>query len=187
VRKVLTYRRRADEADGLILSEGCELVAPIAKAPEQPCREVLPAPLAHDGAARTLYSHARMSGQRSAIAEAVLSLGCAFTAEELHQTLTDRDHRIGLATVYRALSAMQAAGTLATVGQRDGSALLARCARNDHHHHLVCTMCGRVVAVDCPLGASALDAAKRDEHLVTRHEITLYGLCATCRTDGGEA
>jgi Fur family ferric uptake transcriptional regulator len=128
-----------------------------------------------------------MSDQRAVIAEAVLTLGCAFTAEELHQTLTDSEHRIGLATVYRALSAMQAAGTLATVGERNGSALLARCGRSDHHHHLVCTACGCVVAVDCPLGASALDAAKRDGHLVTRHEITLYGLCATCRTEGGEA
>ena len=59
--------------------------------------------------------------------------------------------------------------------------------RRDHHHHLVCTECGAVVAMDCPLGAEALASAEHAGHLVTRHEITLYGLCAACRATGGDA
>jgi Fur family ferric uptake transcriptional regulator len=122
-----------------------------------------------------------MSAQRTLIAEAVYLMPGAFTAEELHRTVSPRSATIGLATVYRALAAMHAAGAVATVGERSGSALLARCNRGDHHHHLVCTSCGSVVGVDCPLGEAALQAATREGHLVTRHEITLYGLCAGCR------
>jgi Fur family ferric uptake transcriptional regulator len=123
-----------------------------------------------------------MSPQRTLIAEAVSALPGAFTAEELHRSVSRVTPGVGLATVYRALAAMQAAGSITTVGERGGSALLAHCARNDHHHHLVCTACGAVVAIDCPLGAGALASAEHAGHLVTRHEITLYGLCAGCRS-----
>lgn len=125
-----------------------------------------------------------MSAQRALIADEVMAFPGAFTAEDLHRSVSRRAEGVGLATVYRALAAMQDAGTIAAVGERDGSALLARCGRNDHHHHLVCTTCGSVVGVECPLGHAALEAATREGHLVTRHEITLYGLCAGCRAPG---
>lgn len=137
--------------------------------------------------ARMLYGGVRLSAQRALIAEAVIGLPGAFTAEELHDAVARIAPGVGLATIYRALAAMDAAGSVATVGERGGSALLARCDRHDHHHHLVCTACGAVVGVDCPLGSEALASAERAGHLVTRHEITLYGLCATCRAAGGEA
>lgn len=136
--------------------------------------------------ARTLYGGVRLSAQRALIAEVVTSLPRAFTAEELHDAVARVEPGVGLATVYRALAAMHEAGSVTTVGERAGSALLARCNRHDHHHHLVCTSCGTVVGIDCPLGEETLASAERAGHLVTRHEITLYGLCAGCRTAGGE-
>lgn len=137
--------------------------------------------------ARTLYGGARLSAQRALIAEAIASLPGAFTAEDLHEAVLRIAPGIGLATVYRALAAMHAVGSVTTVGERAGSALFARCDRHDHHHHLVCTACGAVVGIDCPLGTETLASAARAGHLVTRHEITLYGLCAGCRTTGGDA
>jgi len=137
--------------------------------------------------ARSLYGAARVSAARAVIAEAVVAEPGAFTAEDLHATPTVRSAGVGLATVYRALAAMQDAGAIAPVGERGGSALLARCTRGDHHHHFVCTSCGSVAGVDCPLGDAARDSVERDGRLVTRHEITLYGLCATCRASGGDA
>lgn len=132
-----------------------------------------------------LYGGARMSAQRRLIAEAVAEFPGAFTAEELHQAVAERSPGIGLATVYRALAAMQGAGTVSPVGERGGSALLALCDRHDHHHHLVCTSCASVIGIDCPLGDEALEAAARAGHVVTRHEITLYGLCVKCCAAGG--
>ncbi|MCK8115721.1 Fur family transcriptional regulator [Anaerosoma tenue] len=129
----------------------------------------------------TLYGTARVSAQRAVIARVVREMRTAFTAEELHLAVADASPGIGLATVYRAISAMQEAGAVVTVGDRDGSALLALCVRNDHHHHLVCTRCGRVLGVECPLGDAVSSAATREGHLVTSHEVVLYGLCVDCR------
>lgn len=134
-----------------------------------------------------MYGTARTSAQRRLIAEVVGALPGAFTAEELYHAVAARAPGIGLATVYRALAAMQSAGSVSPVGTRSGSVLLARCGRHDHHHHLVCTSCAGVVSVDCPLSEAALGAAEKAGHLVTSHEITLYGLCAKCRATGGGA
>lgn len=142
----------------------------------------MPADTPHDIA--RLYGAGRLSAQRGAIARAVLAMPGAFTAEELHRSVGRHSPGVGLATAYRALTAMQAAGSLAVVGERDGSALFARCDRHDHHHHLLCTACDRVIAVDCPLDPASLEPAATAGHVVTHHDITLYGLCAACRHTG---
>jgi len=129
-----------------------------------------------------LYGGGRMSAQRTAIGTIVDSMRCAFTAEELHREVVRAEPGIGLATVYRAIGAMQSAGALVAVGERDGSTLLARCARRDHHHHLLCTECDAVVGVDCPVDDATMRTAVSGGHLVTSHQIILYGICAECRT-----
>ena len=146
-----------------------------------------PAPRHDSPALRGLYGPGRLSAPRAAIAEVVLAMPGAFAAEDLRHALVATAPRIGLATVYRALGAMHRAGSITPVGDRNGSTLYARCDRSDHHHHLVCTSCGRVVGVECPLGHASLESASAAGHLVVRHEITLYGLCAECRTRQGDA
>lgn len=131
--------------------------------------------------ASALYGSARVSAQRAVIARVVCEMRTAFTAEELHRAVADASPRIGLATIYRAISAMQEAGSVVTVGERNGSALLALCVRSGHHHHLVCTRCGRVLGVECPLGDAGSSETTREGHLVTDHEVVLYGLCVGCR------
>lgn len=128
-----------------------------------------------------LYGGGRVSAQRIAIARVVERMRGAFTAEDLYCAVTASHPGIGLATVYRAIAAMQSAGALVPVGQRDGSVLLALCERHDHHHHLVCTECGTVIPVDCPIHESAACATSDQGYLVTSHQVVLYGICAGCR------
>ena len=40
---------------------------------------------------------------------------------------------------------------------------------------------------DCPLDRGVTDAAERGGFTVTRHEVTLYGLCAECAAERDEA
>jgi len=133
-----------------------------------------------------LFGGSRLSAARRVIAEAVRSLGGAFTAEELHAAVSATRAGIGVATVYRAVAAMSAAGALAPVGSRDGSTLYALCAGGDHHHHLVCTGCGTVVGIACPVDGSLLRSAENAGYTVTAHEVTLYGLCAACAACAAE-
>jgi Fur family ferric uptake transcriptional regulator len=121
-----------------------------------------------------------MTTQRATIAETAAEIGGAFTVDDLAVALRATDSALGLATVYRAVSAMEQSGWLERVGERSGSALYARCpAAGEHHHHLICTGCGRLEPADCPL--ESLTAAETPGgFVVTGHDVTLYGLCPDC-------
>lgn len=122
----------------------------------------------------------RASAQRRLIAAAADAFAGAFTADDLLAASRRRAPRVGPATVYRALASMAEAGFVETVGSRDGAAVYARCRSAGHHHHLVCTACGRVAEADCALEAAVESAERASGFTVTRHEFALYGLCASC-------
>lgn len=131
------------------------------------------------------FGEGRMTPQRALIAETAAAMPGAFSVDQLGERVRHLDRSIGVATVYRAVSAMEATGWLERVGERAGSILYARCtAGGRHHHHLVCTGCGRVEPAECPLGDAASDAAGTTGFVVTSHEVTLYGLCPACLAKG---
>jgi Fur family ferric uptake transcriptional regulator len=129
---------------------------------------------------RDLFGGRRVSAARRTIADAAATIHGAFTVEQLHAVVQLSAPGIGIATVYRAVAAMSAASSLAPVGYRVGSALWALCPGGTHHHHLVCTGCGTVVGIACPVDRSLEDAARKTGYTVTGHEVTLYGLCRSC-------
>ena len=56
---------------------------------------------------------------------------------------------MGLATVYRTLSALADAGEVDMLRNEDGEAIWRSCS-DTHHHHLVCRTCGATVEVEGP-------------------------------------
>jgi len=51
-----------------------------------------------------------------------------------------------------------------------------------HHHHAICTACGRSLDVDDIGLARVLDlVAQRLDFRVTSHRLEVFGLCADCR------
>ena len=137
------------------------------------------------------YGGGRLSTQRRAIAAAAREFPGAFTVDELVAASSQRGREaVGTATAYRAVAALEESGWLERIGERDGSALFLRCnAGHGHHHHLVCDRCGHAEPTECPLPAIEYDAKEHGGFVVTRHEVTLYGLCAECAaaSAGGDA
>ncbi|MDO9557304.1 MAG: transcriptional repressor [Coriobacteriia bacterium] len=134
---------------------------------------------------RTACGEGRMSHQRLRIVRAADGMAGTFTVEELHLSAKRSVPGLGIATTYRAVTAMASSGTLAVVGERNGRTLYVWCANDEHHHHIICTGCGRVAGIHCPLPEDdALVAVKNAGFTVTRHDLTLYGLCDACRKGG---
>jgi Fe2+ or Zn2+ uptake regulation protein len=107
------------------------------------------------------------------------------TAAELYDDVRRAHPRLGRATVYRALAALEAAGLVAEVW-RDA---LGRHydARTDAHDHAVCDACGRVFDVERPplaLPPEYVEAAGAHGHAVRGYAIRYYGVCAACRAAG---
>jgi Fur family ferric uptake transcriptional regulator len=110
-----------------------------------------------------------------------------FSAEELLASARVVEPRIGIATVYRALTAMTDSGYIEQVDARDGAALYARCRSVGHHHHLVCTSCGRVEEAECHLDDMIERLRATRGFVVTAHDLNLSGLCAECVDNRGVA
>ena len=137
------------------------------------------------------YGTGRNTPQRRIIAETAAGMPGAFSVDELAIAVRAIEGATGTATVYRAVAVLLGSGWLERVGERGGSALFARCSAGDrHHHHVICDGCGRVEATSCPVAT----APERDNSgtnpngfVVTRHQVTLYGLCPECAADRARA
>ncbi len=126
------------------------------------------------------YGTRRVSAARRAIAQAARSLPGAFTVETLHAAACELMTGIGLATVYRAVAAMVESGYLVALPGADQRTMYAVCDEPSHHHHLLCTTCGLVAPVACPIDEASMRAAREAGFTVTHHDVILYGTCARC-------
>lgn len=130
----------------------------------------------------------RMTKQRAAVAEALERSDEFRSAQQLHEVLRGRGDAVGLATVYRTLQALADGGEVDVLRADDGEALYRRCARAEHHHHLVCRSCGRAVEIDGPTVESwAASVAAAHGFADIEHTVELWGTCADCRADRGTA
>jgi Fe2+ or Zn2+ uptake regulation protein len=90
---------------------------------------------------------------------------------------------MNLATVYRAVEALLEAGILRACEVGHGH-LDYELAHLPHHHHVICTTCGKIEEIaECAseknLHTEALRAAKQFA-CIEAHQATFYGVCKTC-------
>jgi Fur family transcriptional regulator, ferric uptake regulator len=103
------------------------------------------------------------------------------TAQTLHGRLQKRGERLGLATVYRTLQTFAEAGLVDTLSHNPGEVCYRRCG-DEHHHHLVCSQCHRVVEVaECRLDGWLARVSASHGFVATAHRLEIDGLCAACR------
>jgi Fur family ferric uptake transcriptional regulator len=103
------------------------------------------------------------------------------TAQQLWSRLRERDSSTGLATVYRTLALLSENGVVDVLSHHGGEQCYRLCG-HEHHHHLLCERCHRVVEVqECGLDDWVTAAAKRHGFVATDHRVEIVGLCADCR------
>lgn len=123
----------------------------------------------------------RATAQRATVFAELAAERDDVTAQELHERLRARGERLGLATVYRTLRLLAEAGVVDVLSHHAGE-LCYRWCGDEHHHHLLCSECHRVVElVDCEL-APWLERVSREHGFVTTgHRLEVSGVCADCR------
>ena len=125
----------------------------------------------------------RAGSARAAVIDALAEQDCCASAQEIHDRLRAGGSRVGLASVYRTLDLLQRHDLVTRVDTGDGTARYEpHDPTGEHHHHLVCTVCGRVEAFeDAALERAIHDVGDRVDFRVTGHDVTLRGLCRDCR------
>lgn len=126
----------------------------------------------------SLPAGVRATAQRRAVLRSVGEASGSFTVAELHERARRLEPRLGLATTYRTLELLRAAGDVHPL-LGEGRNAYVRC-RPEHHHHLVCTSCGGVEETELCAAPSDSELRRRHGFTPVAHELDIYGTCRSC-------
>ncbi|EAU55027.1 Fur family transcriptional regulator [Mariprofundus ferrooxydans] len=121
----------------------------------------------------------KLTAQRQAILDMINASDRHWDADELARSLSDNGQPIGIATVYRGLATLEAAGLIESIQLADKK----RYERADkaHHDHMICTVCGDIEEfAHAKIESLQLSVAAEKGFTVTGHQLVMFGLCERC-------
>lgn len=130
----------------------------------------------------------RLTAERQAVLDEVFATHDHFEAEELLLRLKKGRHRVSRATIYRTLELLVDAGLVRKVGtlnltpQGGAGSYYEHIWGHQHHDHLVCTACGRVIE----FSNEALEGLQEQicqtyDFKPHSHSLKIVGLCRECQ------
>lgn len=133
----------------------------------------------------------RWTAPREAVLDLLKNSTEHLSAKDIYAALHPRFPGMGLMTVYRTLELLDRAGLVHKLNMADGQRRyeLKSGERDDHHHHLICIRCGKIINYK-DFVREELDLIKKTEEILARkfnflirdHNIEFLGLCVNCRT-----
>ena len=126
--------------------------------------------------------------QREAVAEVVFGSGEHLSVDEIERVLRSEGHRIGKATIYRALDLLVRSKLVAELDFGEGFKRYEhRLSAEPIHEHLICLNCGAVIEFQSA-EVHRIEAMVSARHgfRPTRHKLEIYGLCRECTAAGVE-
>ena len=124
----------------------------------------------------------KMTKVRVAAVEAFCRHAEPMTAAELGAALGRAGVDVNKTTLYREVDFLLEKGVIVEIVFGDRSSRYELKDR-EHHHHVVCVRCDKVVDVDLgrDLDAQERAIARKTKFTVLRHSLEFFGLCAGCR------
>lgn len=127
-----------------------------------------------------------MTRQRRLILTILDAADTPLTADEIADHADARQANLALSTVYRSLDRLCASEVVSRLHFQDGIARFERRHRH-HHHYLICTRCQACQIIDeCPMQQLQADLEASTGYLVTGHQLNVFGLCPSCRSQAGQ-
>jgi Fur family transcriptional regulator, ferric uptake regulator len=123
----------------------------------------------------------RLTGPRRALAALIAAQGGHFTADELLGESRRRRLGVTRATIFRSLDVLADLGVVERLDLPSGEHAFVAC-EPAHHHHVVCSSCGRTTGVADPGLERMAEAIGRETgYRIDAHRLELFGLCPACR------
>jgi Fur family transcriptional regulator, zinc uptake regulator len=123
----------------------------------------------------------KLTEQRRRIIEVLRRENRRMSAREIHALLQHSQPKISLDTVYRNLRLLVGLEIIHQISLQAG-AVFEISSVLEHHHHLVCLNCEKVVCIPyCPDISSYGEQAKQQGFTVHGHTFEVYGQCSSCR------
>jgi Fur family transcriptional regulator, ferric uptake regulator len=123
----------------------------------------------------------KLTGPRRQILEYMVKAGRHPDAKEIHAAVKPLLPGIGIATVYRNMDLLVRLGLVRHLPLNDNRLHYEIILAEDHHHHLICTGCGRLEEfANCTFDHLADEIEKATRFLIQKHDLKAYGLCPDC-------
>lgn len=128
----------------------------------------------------------RLTEPRRSLAALITEQEGHFTAAELVTAARAARPGVGRATVFRTLELLEGIGAIERLDLPNGEHAYVGC-EPAHHHHVVCSRCGRTTEIDdAGLRSVVRDVARQTGFRVDDHRLELFGICPDCQeVEGG--
>ncbi len=122
------------------------------------------------------------TSQRAAVLDVFLGTEGHVSVDDMHRMLSRRKLKVGYATVHRTMKLIAQCGLARQVRFNDGITRFEHQYMHEHHHHLVCTQCGKVIEFN----SDRIDDAekiilRKYGFLMHSHRYDVFGLCKECQ------
>jgi Fur family ferric uptake transcriptional regulator len=125
----------------------------------------------------------KLTPQRHLVLRVIASSQDHLTPESIYEKARLVDSNIGRVTVYRTLDLLDNLGLVCKIHSKDGCRSYMMRRPSEHHHHLVCSGCGKVVDfTNCNLAETEKRLAQESGFNINSHLLEFYGLCRECAT-----
>jgi Fur family ferric uptake transcriptional regulator len=124
----------------------------------------------------------KLTAERQALFEELFARHEHLEADELLVRLRGKHKKISRATIYRTLELLVDSGIVGRVRIGEAGYRYERLRAGDHHDHLICDQCGRVIEFFEPRIEALQDVvAERYGFVLLSHSHQMRGICRSCR------
>lgn len=124
----------------------------------------------------------KRTSQRDLILDMFLRTEEHLSSEDLYRLVKQEDPTIGQTTVYRTLKLLTEAGLAREVRFGDGITHYEHNYKHQHHDHMICSECGRIIEFfSAELEALQDQIAAKHRFQISHHLHRIIGICAECR------
>jgi Fur family ferric uptake transcriptional regulator len=130
----------------------------------------------------------KRTAQRDLILDIFLRTEGHLSGEDLYRLVHEEDPSVGQTTVYRTLRLLTDSGLAREVRFGDGRAHYEHNYKHQHHDHMICSECGKIIEFFSAELEAIQDAmAAKHGFEIRQHLLRMIGVCYECRTAQDEA
>ncbi|TLD40186.1 MAG: Ferric uptake regulation protein FUR [Candidatus Jettenia ecosi] len=123
----------------------------------------------------------KFTPERQAILDRIFANHKHFEADELLVDLRNNNLKISKATIYRTLSLLVKSGLLREVIFGERHAHYEHVYGHEHHDHLVCNKCGKIIEfIEHRIEKLQDEVCKSKKFKPESHRLQIQGLCEDC-------
>lgn len=123
----------------------------------------------------------KYTGKRKRLVEIFYRESRYLSAKDVLDYMQEDYPGLSFDTIYRNLSLFEDLGIIESTEWQGERRFRFCCDGDRHHHHLICTFCGKTRTIHvCPMNAIL---GKPEDFDITGHKFEIYGTCSTCKTE----